>query len=114
MRQVQSLPLFSSYEQTILFLSIQSRKVTLLWAFACPFHNWRNLSFYPSMTYDDITGLYDLGNLSQFEFIDLLEKRSVSLDRKIKSCTSGDSTWNDFQLWKSEWHQIDELLQKLA
>ena len=66
------------------------------------------------MTYDDITGLYDLGNLSQFEFIDLLEKRSVSLDRKIKSCTSGDSTWNDFQLWKSEWHEIEELLQKLA
>jgi hypothetical protein len=66
------------------------------------------------MTFDDITGLYDLGNLSQFEFIDLLEKRSVFLDKKIKTCTSGDSTWNDFQLWKSEWHDIDNLLKKLV
>jgi hypothetical protein len=66
------------------------------------------------MTFDDITGIYDLGNLSQFEFIDLLEKRSVSLDRRIKSCTPEDSTWNDFQLWKSEKHDIDELLEKLV
>ena len=66
------------------------------------------------MTYDDITGLYDLGNLSQFELIDLLEKRSVSLDRKIKSCTSGDSSWNDFQLWKAEKHDVDSLLEKLV
>jgi hypothetical protein len=66
------------------------------------------------MTFLEITSLYDLGNLSQFEFVDALEKRSVSLDRKIKSCTSGDSTWNDFQLWKSEWHEIEDLLQKIA
>jgi hypothetical protein len=65
------------------------------------------------MTFDDITGLYDLGNLSQFELIDLLEKRSVSLDRKIKSCTSGDSTWNDFQLWRGERQEVSDLLEKL-
>jgi hypothetical protein len=66
------------------------------------------------MNYLEITSLYDLGNLSQFEFIDLLEKRWIVLDRKIKSCTSGDSTWNDFQFWKSEWHDIDDLLKKLV
>jgi hypothetical protein len=66
------------------------------------------------MNYSQIISLYELGNLSQFEFFDLLEKRWVVLDRKIKCCTSGDSTWNDFQLWKSEWHEIDGLLKKLV
>ena len=66
------------------------------------------------MTFEEITSLYDLGNLSQFEFIDLLEKRWVVLDRKIKSCTSGDSTWNDFQLWKGERQEISDLLEKLV
>jgi hypothetical protein len=66
------------------------------------------------MNYLEITSLYDFGNLSQFEFIDLLEKRWVVLDRKIKSCTSGDSNWNDFQLWKSERQEVSDLLEKLV
>jgi hypothetical protein len=31
-----------SNEQTIFFLSIQSRKKSVFRSFACPFHNWRN------------------------------------------------------------------------
>lgn len=66
------------------------------------------------MTFEDITGLYDFGSLSEFEFVDALEKRSVSLERKIKTCTTADSSWNDFQLWKAEKHDVDSLLKKLA
>jgi hypothetical protein len=101
-------------EQTLIYSPIQPRKESVFQSFAYPLHTWRSFNLYPFMTYEEITSLYDLGNLSQFEFIDLLEKRWVVLDRKIKSCTSGDSSWNDFQLWKSELHEIDDLLQKIA
>jgi len=66
------------------------------------------------MTFLEITSLYDLENLSRFEFIDLLEKRWIVLNRKIKSCTSGDSTWNDFQMWKGERQEVSDLLEKLV
>jgi len=65
------------------------------------------------MNLDEITLLYDFGNLSQFEFVDALEKRSVSLGRKIKSCTTGDSTWNDFQMWKDEKQDIENIFEKI-
>ena len=61
----------------------------------------------------EIVDLYDLGSLSELEFVTLLEKRWVFLDKKIRTCTSGDSSWNDFQLWKSERHDIDEILERL-
>jgi len=65
------------------------------------------------MSLEKIKELYALGSLSSFEFLDALEKRWVILDKKIKSCTSADSTWNDFQLWKSEQHDIDSILEKI-
>jgi hypothetical protein len=58
----------------------------------------------------EIVDLYDLGSLSELEFITLLERRWTFLDKKIRTCTSGDSSWNDFQLWRSERHEIDEIL----
>lgn len=61
----------------------------------------------------EIVDLYDLGSLSEFEFVNLLEKRWSFLDKKIRTCTSGDSSWNDFQIWKSERHDIDGILEKL-
>ena len=61
----------------------------------------------------EIVDLYDLGSLSELEFSNLLERRWVFLDKKIRTCTSGDSSWNDFQLWKSETHEINEILEKL-
>lgn len=61
----------------------------------------------------EIVDLYDLGSLSELEFVTLLEKRWVFLDKKIRTCTSGDSSWNDFQLWKSETREINEILEKL-
>lgn len=61
----------------------------------------------------EIVDLYDLGSLSELEFSNLLERRWTFLDKKIRTCTSGDSSWNDFQLWKSERHEIDEILEKL-
>jgi len=62
----------------------------------------------------EIVDLYDLGSLSELEFSNLLEKRWGFLDKKIRTCTAGDSTWNDFQLWKAEKHDIDLILEKLA
>lgn len=62
----------------------------------------------------EIVDLYDLGSLSELEFITLLERRWTFLDKKTRSCTSGDSSWNDFQLWKSERHEIDQILEKLT
>lgn len=61
----------------------------------------------------EIVDLYDLGSLSEFEFVNLLEKRWCFLDNKTRTCTSGDSSWNDFQLWKSETREINEILEKL-
>lgn len=61
----------------------------------------------------EIVDFYDLGSLSEFEFFNLLERRWVFLDKKIRSCTTGDSSWNDLQLWKSERHDIDEIIEKL-
>jgi hypothetical protein len=63
---------------------------------------------------DEIIDLHEMGGLSRFEFINLLEKRWCVLDRQIKKCTSGDSTWNDFQLWKGERQEISDLLEKLV
>ena len=60
----------------------------------------------------EIVDLYDLGSLSELEFVNLLERRSVFLDKKIRTCTSGDSSWNDFQMWKSEKQEISEILEK--
>lgn len=65
------------------------------------------------MSLEKIESLNALGSLSSFEFLDLLEKRWVVLDRKIRSCTCGDSTWNDFHLWKSERNDIDSILEKI-
>lgn len=65
------------------------------------------------MSIEKIKDLYALGSLSSFEFLDLLEKRSVILDKKIRDCTCGDSTLNDFHLWKSEKHEIDCALEKI-
>jgi len=65
------------------------------------------------MSLEKIKQLYALGSLSAFEFLDALEKRWVILDKKIRACTSADSTWNDFQLWKSEQHDIDSILEKI-
>ena len=41
---------FSSYEQTILFSSIQQSKESLFWAFAYSLHYRRNLNLHPSMS----------------------------------------------------------------
>jgi hypothetical protein len=65
------------------------------------------------MSTEKIKNLHAFGGLSSFEFLDLLEKRWVVLDKKIRSCTSGNSTWNDFHLWKSERHDIDSILEKI-
>lgn len=65
------------------------------------------------MIVDKIENLNSLGSLSSFEFLDALEKRWVVLDRKIKSCTCGDSSWNDFHLWKSERNDIDSILENI-
>jgi len=65
------------------------------------------------MKLEKIKDLHALGVLSSFEFLDLLEKRWVVLDNKIRSCTSGNSTWNDFKLWKAEWNDIDSILEKI-
>jgi hypothetical protein len=61
----------------------------------------------------EIVDLYDLGSLSEFEFVNLLERRWTFLDKKTRTCTSADSSWNDFQLWKSETREINEILEKL-
>ena len=61
----------------------------------------------------EIVDLYDIGSLSELEFVTLLERRWIFLDKKIRTCTSGDSSWNDFQLWKSERHDIYEIFEKL-
>lgn len=61
----------------------------------------------------EIVDLYDLGSLSELEFVTLLERRWTFLDKKTRTCTSGNSSWNDFQLWKSETREIDEILEKL-
>jgi len=65
------------------------------------------------MNLEKIENLNALGSLSPFEFLDLLEKRWVVLNKQITSCTSGASTWNDFQLWKSEQRDIDLILEKI-
>jgi hypothetical protein len=65
------------------------------------------------MSVEKIKDLHTSGPLSSFEFLDLLEKRWVVLDKKIRACTSGDSTWNEFHLWKSERHDIDSILEKI-
>jgi hypothetical protein len=65
------------------------------------------------MSVEKIKDLHALGSLSSFEFLDLLEKRWIALDKKIRSCTCGDSTWNEFHLWKSERHDIDSILEKI-
>jgi len=62
---------------------------------------------------EEIQCNYDLGSLSKVEFLDLLEKRWVFLDRKIKQVTTKDCSWNDFQLWKSEKHDIDLIVEKI-
>jgi hypothetical protein len=62
----------------------------------------------------EIVDLYDLGSLSELEFSNLLEKRWSFLDKKIRTCTTGDSSWNDFHAWKSEKQDIDLILEKLA
>lgn len=65
------------------------------------------------MNLDKIENLNALGSISSFEFLDLLEKRWIVLNKQITSCTSGDSTWDDFQLWKSEKRDIDFILEKI-
>jgi len=65
------------------------------------------------MSIEKIKDLHALGSLSSFEFLDLLEKRWIALNKQITSCTSRDSTWNDFQLWKSEQRDIDLILEKI-
>lgn len=62
----------------------------------------------------EIVDLHDIGSLSELEFFNLLEKRWTFLDKKIRTCTTGDSSWNDFQLWKSETQEIDEIIEKFA
>lgn len=61
----------------------------------------------------EIVDLYELGSLSEFEFVTLLERRWKFLDKKIRTCTTGNSSWNDFQLWKSERHEIYEIYETL-
>jgi hypothetical protein len=61
----------------------------------------------------EIVDLYELGSLSELEFSNLLLRRWVFIDKKIRTCTSGDSSWNDFQLWKSERHEIEQTLEKI-
>jgi hypothetical protein len=65
------------------------------------------------MRLEKIKDLHALGSLSSFEFLDLLEKRWIVLNKQITSCTSGDSSWNDFKLWKSEQNDIDLILEKI-
>jgi hypothetical protein len=62
----------------------------------------------------EIVDLYDLGSLSELEFTNLLERRWCFLDKKIRTCTTGDSTWCEFQEWKAEVNDINEILEKLA
>jgi hypothetical protein len=65
------------------------------------------------MTLEQIENLYRLGALSEIEFSDMLNKRCNALNKRINECTSGDSTWNDFQLWKAERYDINEILEKM-
>ena len=64
------------------------------------------------MTLEQIKNLYQLGGLSDTEFSAMLNKRWNALNKRISECTTEDSSWNDFQLWKAERYDISEILEK--
>ena len=66
------------------------------------------------MKLDEIIDLHEMGGIEKIEFINLLEKRWSVLNREIRKATSGDSTWNDFQIWKGELQDINNILEKIA
>jgi hypothetical protein len=66
------------------------------------------------MKLNEIIDLHEIGGIEQIEFINLLEKRWTVLNKQIRKATSGDSTWNDFQMWKSEIQDINNILEKIS
>jgi hypothetical protein len=84
-----------------------------------PFNLFQTMQTLPSSSIEflplaEIVDLYDLGSLSELEFSNLLEKRWSFLDKKIRTCTTGDSSWNDFHAWKAEKQDVDLILEKIA
>jgi len=84
-----------------------------------PFNLFQTMQTLPSSSIEflpvaEIVDLYDLGSLSELEFSNLLEKRWSFLDKKIRTCTTGDSSLNDFHAWKAEKQDVDLILEKIA
>lgn len=66
------------------------------------------------MKLDEIIDLNEIGGIEKIEFINLLEKRWSVLNKQINKATTGDCSWNDFQMWKSELQDINNVLEKIS